>query len=535
MSELLILAGFMGAGKTTVGQLCAQRLGYDFIDADELIVQREGMSIPRIFELKGEACFRRVEAALVQELIQRRRAVIATGGGMIVGETNRRALMGAGVCICLTAAPGAILQRVDASTRPMLRGGEPEQRIAALLKERAPAYRELHYAIDTTARMPQQVAECALAIFNGEQMRIPVKTAGSAAGGAGYDIIFGSGAVDQLGFALAGRGWTSPFAILTDDNVGPLHAARVQRALAQAGIDSFVHAFPAGESHKTLHSVESIYRALSEHGLERTSAVIAVGGGVVGDVGGFAAATYLRGVPFVQVPTTLLAMADSSIGGKVGVDTPFGKNLVGAFKQPELVVMDAQFLRTLPPVEVRCGYAEIVKAALIAGGEPYRRVQAGVPLPAQLGGDIDSKLIETLLDAIELKRAVVEEDPFEKGRRALLNLGHTFGHGIEAWSRFAVKHGEAVSLGMVCAVRLSRSLGLCDAALADEVAGLLAAAGLPVALPAIDVDAVWQLMQSDKKKRGGRLRFIVLSAPGNVFASGEVTEAQAKQALRALQ
>ncbi|MCL4504920.1 MAG: 3-dehydroquinate synthase, partial [Chloroflexi bacterium] len=399
-----------------------------------------------------------------------------------------------------------------------------------------PAYRELHYAVDTTERTPEQAADCVLTILRAEQMRIPVKVASpSPGGGASYDIVFGAGVADQLGFALAGRGWCAPFAIVSDDTVGPLHAARVQQALAQAGIASFIHAIPAGESHKTLHNVELIYRALSEHGLERSSAVIAVGGGVVGDVVGFAAATYLRGVPFVQVPTTLLAMADSSVGGKVGVDTPFGKNLVGAFKQPELVVMDPAFLRTLPAAELRNGYAEIVKAALISGGEPYRRVRAGVSLSVQSGGGVDAKLIGTLLDAIELKRGVVEEDPYEKGRRALLNLGHTFGHGIEAWSKFAVKHGEAVSLGMVCAARLSQALGLCDAALVKEVVELLAAAGLPVALPGIDVEAVWQLMQSDKKKRGGRLRFIVMGAPGDVFASSDVTEAQAKQVLRTLQ
>jgi 3-dehydroquinate synthase len=540
MNKSLFLAGFMGTGKTTVGRLCAQALGVPFIDADEVIEQREGMRIAQVFEQKGEAYFRQVEAALVQELAHEPRAVIATGGGMIVDAVNRRALLNAGVCVGLTASPDAILSRVDASTRPMLRGDDPRRRIAALLKERAAAYGELHYTLDTSACPPEQSAAQVLSLYRTEQARITVNTA-KAGGGVGsadyYDIVSGAGVLDHVGEALVGRGGSAPFAIVSDDMVGPLYAERVRQSLQRAGINAFVHCMPAGESHKTLHTVEELYRAFSANGLERNGMVIAVGGGVVGDVAGFAAATYLRGVPFVQVPTTLLAMADSSIGGKVGVDTPFGKNLVGAFKQPALVLIDTSTLRSLPPVELRCGYAEIVKAALIAGGEAYERIRAGrwqtndgQPAFATTDGD----LLTVLRDAIELKRRVVEEDPFEQGRRALLNLGHTFGHGLEAWSQFRIRHGEGVALGMLCAVRLSHALGLCDAALADEVIRLLADAGLPVSLPRVDTDAIWPLMQSDKKKRGGKLRFVLLRAPGECFLTAEVTENQARQALQSL-
>jgi 3-dehydroquinate synthase len=535
MSELLILAGFMGTGKTTLGQLCARELGYEFIDADVEIERRYGMSIPQFFTEKGEAAFRQVEAALVQELITRKRAVIATGGGMIVDAANRQALLGAGVCVGLTATPEAILSRVDASTRPMLRGDDVRARVTELLKERAPAYRELHYSVDTSSRSPAEAAAQVLAIYRAERTRMPVRVSAAFSGmseATHYDIVLGDGVLDQLGFALAGRGWTSPFAIVTDDTVGPLYAERVQAALNCAGIDAFVHVMPGGESHKTLATVEGIYRALSAHGLERGNPVIALGGGVVGDVAGFAAATYLRGVPFVQVPTTLLAMADSSIGGKVGVDTPFGKNLVGAFKQPELVVMDMACLRTLPADELRCGYAEIVKAALIDGGAAYEHICAH---PLSTEAHVDPDLIRSLLDAIDLKRRVVEEDPFEKGRRALLNLGHTFGHGVEAWSHFSIKHGQGVALGMLCAVRLSLSLGLCDEAQAETVEQLLAASGLPVQLPGVDANQIWQLMQSDKKKRAGKLRFILFRVPGACVITNTVTEEQARWALSTLE
>jgi shikimate kinase / 3-dehydroquinate synthase len=539
MSRPLVLAGFMGTGKTTAGRLCAERLGYDFVDADHEIERREGMSIPQVFERKGEPYFRQVEAALVRELIGRERVVIATGGGMIVDAANRRALLGAGVCVCLTASPDAILSRVDASTRPMLRGDDPRVRVATLLKERAPAYRDLHYFVDTSHASPRETADQVVALYRAEQIRIPVKVPGTSesAGHLSYDIIFGNGVMDQLGHALAGRGWAAPFAIVSDDVAGPLYAERARQALRCAGIDAFIHTMPAGESHKHLHTVEAMYRAFSEHGMERGSAVVAVGGGVVGDVSGFAAATYLRGVPFVQVPTSLLAMADSSIGGKVGVDTSFGKNLVGAFKQPELVAIDTSCLRTLPPVELRCGYAEIVKAGLIAGGDAYERIKRfkirDWRLAAQ-DSNLKSPILQSLLDAIELKRAVVEEDPYEKGRRALLNLGHTFGHGIEAWSQFAIKHGEGVSLGLVCALRLSQALGLCPAELAREVVALLDGAGLPVALPEVDAGAIWQLMQSDKKKRAGKLRFVLLRGPGECFTTDAVGEADARRALETL-
>lgn len=534
MSELLILAGFMGTGKTTVGRLCARALGYEFVDADAEIEQRYGMTIPQFFTEKGEAAFRQVEAGLVQELAARRRMVIATGGGMIVDPANRHTLLNAGVCVGLTATPEAILSRVDASTRPMLRGDDVQARVAELLKARAHAYRELHYSVDTTTRTPEEVAAQVLAIYRAEHTRMPVRVSAAFSGiseANHYDIILGDGVLDQLGFALAGRGWTSPFAIVTDDTVGPLYAERVRTALGCVGIDAFIHVMPSGESNKTLATVEGIYRALSEHGLERGNPVIALGGGVVGDVAGFAAATYLRGVPFVQVPTTLLSMADSSIGGKVGVDTPFGKNLVGAFKQPELVVIDTACLRSLPADEVRCGYAEIIKAALIDGGAAYERVCAH-PLSADAG--VDQELIQSLLDAIDLKRRVVEEDPFEKGRRALLNLGHTFGHGVEAWSHFAVKHGQGVALGTVCAVRLSLSLGLCDEEQAEQAVHLLAASGLPVQLPGVDADKIWRLMQSDKKKRAGKLRFVLFRAPGECVITDAVTEEQARWALSTL-
>lgn len=547
----IVLAGFMGTGKTTVGQLVAEQLGRTFVDTDAEIERREGISVPGIFARDGEAYFRSKERALAAELAQQNGFVIATGGGMIVNEGVRRILLDSAVCVCLTASPDVILERVGgesaAQARPLLRSDDVRARIIALLNERAPAYAHLPYHVDTSARSPAEVAAAVAAIASSEQLRIGVSIPDQPR----YDIAMGDGLLAQIGHLMRGRGWTAPAAILSDKLVASHFAGTVQLALKDAGIDSFVHSMPHGEAHKTLATVEAMYRALSERGMDRTSPVIALGGGVVGDTAGFAAATYLRGVPFVQAPTSLLAMADSSIGGKVGVDTPFGKNLVGAFKQPDLVVMDTQCLGRLPAIELRCGYAEIVKCALIAGGDDWQlaRTLAGSPLHAvedtavgEETGVIDDTMMNALVNAIELKRAVVEEDPYERGRRALLNLGHTFGHGLEAWSGLRIKHGYAVSLGMVCALRLSQKLGLCDGTLLDDSLAVLRGVGLPTRMRdvaafgvgALDVDQVWAMMQSDKKKRAGRLRFVLLRGPGDVFVHNDVSEADAKAALVSL-
>jgi 3-dehydroquinate synthase len=559
MSPNLILAGFMGVGKSTIGRHCAQMLNLRFIDADAEIERREGMRIPHIFESKGEVYFRELESKLVQEIAEQQGCVVATGGGMIVNDDNRNTLLHSGIGVCLTAPPEVILKRVGgeagANNRPMLRPTSPdqtvEQRIGELLKQRAPKYAQMHYHVDTSQRTSQQVAEIIADLYNDEQARITVHTAMQAQS-ASYDIVIGDGVLDQIGFMLAGKGWTQPFAIVSDSIASSWHGGRAQLALKNAGIDAFIHTTPAGEAHKNLASIEGMYRKFSERGMERNSAVIAVGGGVVGDSAGFAAATYLRGVPFVQVPTTLLAMADSSIGGKTGVDTPFGKNLVGAFKQPDLVVIDTSCLLTLPIRELRCGMAEIVKSALIAGGEPYEHLRTWLPRaplskaePYHDGSDgwVTSDLINSLVDSILLKRQVVQDDPFEKGKRAWLNLGHTFGHGIEAWSEFKLKHGEAVSLGMVCAMRMSHAMGFCREEDADEAINLLRHVGLPTSMEdayaltdglRFDADAIWRMMQSDKKKRAGKLRFVLMRRPGDVFVCDDVEPAMAMAAITSL-
>jgi 3-dehydroquinate synthase len=265
-----------------------------------------------------------------------------------------------------------------------------------------------------------------------------------------------------------------------------------------------------------------IYEKLLASGLDRQGTIVALGGGVVGDVAGFAAATYMRGVDLVQCPTSLLAMVDASIGGKTGVDLPQGKNLVGAFKQPRIVLADVGVLGTLPRAEFAAGMAEVVKAGLIGDPMLWEALENG-----RWDGEFweQEDMQSLVVQAVRVKRDVVEEDPFERGRRAVLNLGHTFGHAIEQVSNYEIRHGEAVAIGLVAAARLSASLGHCSPTLGERIEALLARLKLPTRIAGLEAEALLVAMSSDKKKAGGRLRFVLLRGVGDVFISGDVPDA----------
>ncbi len=339
-----------------------------------------------------------------------------------------------------------------------------------------------------------------------------------------YDVLVGADMLSNLAELAQIRG---PIALITDSHVGPLHAHR-------CGPVACLVTIPAGEQHKTLATVQTIYDQLLAAGIDRQATVVALGGGVVGDVAGFVAATYLRGVDFVQCPTSLLAMVDASVGGKTGVDLPQGKNLVGAFKQPSAVLADITTLHTLPPEEFAAGMAEVVKHGLISNPELFRRVESG---EWRLTNQSPITNLQSLVaTAIEVKWGVVQEDPFEQGRRAMLNLGHTFGHAVEQVSGYWVRHGEGVAMGLVAAANLSARLGFCDPALQNRIEAVLQAQGLPSRIPAeFEPTAVYQAMFTDKKKAAGKLRFVLLRDVGNVFVTGDVAETAVLASLTAVQ
>lgn len=513
----LVLTGFMGTGKTSVGAEVAQRLGRRFVDMDSEIERRSAKSIPRIFSDDGEAAFREMEVALCKELGAHNELVIATGGGALVDPENRASLGRNGTIVCLTCKVDEILRRVGARgdpARPLLNVVDPRAEIQHLLEERCKAYASVPWQIDTTGLSVAEIAERVIQVAGATTLLVRHP-------GGGYPIHIGHGLLAHIGGALRAVGATvdGRVAIVSNPTVAPLYGSRVQAALRSAGFQAFSCSIPDGEQHKTLAIVATLYDQFLAAQMDRGATVLSLGGGVTGDIAGFAAATFMRGIRFAQIPTTLLAMADASVGGKTGVDLPQGKNLVGAFKQPELVVMDPQALATLPPEEIRSGMAEVIKHGIIGAPDLFAELEARAGVLSSWWGE---EGVTRLARTLRVKIDVVEQDPFERGRRAVLNLGHTVGHGLERVSGFALRHGEAVGIGMVAAARIAAQLGHADLSLADRIAGALTSWNLPARCPPFEVERIWEAMAHDKKRRGGALRWVLPRAIGDVVMATDV-------------
>lgn len=346
-----------------------------------------------------------------------------------------------------------------------------------------------------------------------------------------YDITIAPGLLDRVGELVAPLVRTPRVGLVTDSRVGPLYAARVVESLRRTGIEAVVATLPAGEAHKTLPTLLPVYDAFLGARFERSTPVLALGGGVVGDMTGFVAATLLRGVPFVQIPTTLLSMVDASVGGKTGVDHPAGKNLIGAFHQPKAVLIDPAVLKTLSPRELRSGLAECIKHEIIRDAAGFDALERDIPKALAL--DIDS-LATLIAHNVQIKANVVVADPFEKGERAHLNFGHTFGHAIESVSNFSYAHGEAIALGMCCAAFAATKLGMIDDRACGRIIGLIQRADLPTAGLTLDADAIIASMYSDKKVASGKLRFVLPTRIGEVVVRDDVPPELVKASLESV-
>ncbi len=522
----IVLVGLMGAGKTAVGKRLAAALGLPFVDTDHEVEAAAGYSVSEIFARFGEPAFRDVERRVIRRLLDGRRVVLATGGGAFMDRDTRAVIRARGLSIWIRAPLPLLLKRVAGRThRPLLMSGDPARVLQGLIDLRHPIYAEADIVMDSRDEpvdsMAARLTEAVLA--HEPPLRVTVDLAAG-----GYDVVIGRGLLARAGGLLAPVLPQRRAIIVTDRTVAALHLPTLAQGLESAGFTVGTVEIEPGEAAKSLEGWAELVDHLLGRGVERRTAIIALGGGVVGDLAGFAAAATLRGLPFVQVPTTLLAQVDSSVGGKTGINTRHGKNLVGAFHQPRMVLADTDVLTTLPPRELRAGYAEIVKAGLIGDAAFYEWCEAhGESL---VGGDRAAQA-EAVQRACAFKAAVVGDDEREEkpnDGRALLNLGHTFAHALEAEVGYGgeLLHGEAVAIGIGLAFGLSARLGYCAPEDGARVRAHLEAVGLPTEIGMLNRrfsgDRLIGHMRRDKKMRDGALHFVLVHGIGQAFTTRDV-------------
>jgi 3-dehydroquinate synthase len=536
----------MASGKTRVGRALSRLSGLPLVDADDEIVARAGKPIHQIFQDSGEAAFRYLERSVIRDLCSGPGKIIATGGGAFVDPDNRGRMLAGGLVFHLSARPETIHRRITELSssgpdpeggkpgesgepvRPLLAGGDPMARIRSLLAERAGAYAQAHHTIETDLLTPERVAQkilelCQLEITSsgGGPMDDPDQAAVVHHSGGSYPVIAGWGIMNGLGERLAALGVRSPAYIITDSRVMRPYGRRVQWSLHRSGIEAHCFIIPSGESSKSFQLAQAIYDWLLERRAERGQAIIAVGGGVVGDLAGFVAATFLRGVPFVQVPTSMAAMVDASIGGKVAVNLPQAKNMVGAFYQPEGVFADVQTLSTLGKRELSEGWAEAIKHGFILDSGLVDVFEEHAEALMAVEPQITTEVIRR---SMAIKAEVVSRDERETlGIRIQLNYGHTIGHALESSTEYGrFLHGEGVSVGMMGAARIATEMGLMPEAVMDRQRRLLERFNLPVKAPGVPVDGVLRAMSLDKKMAGGSNRWVLLEDVGKTVVRNDV-------------
>ncbi len=498
----IYLYGPPASGKSTIGAHLAERTGLAFVDLDELIESSAGMSIPEIFEAEGEQGFRQREKQALQRVAAASNQVVALGGGALLDLSNRKLCEGSGMVLCLQAAYPTLLQRLcfDANQRPLLAQDAAAQ-LEKLLSQRLPHYLSFEHQVAVDNRVVEEIVwdiQLQVGLFFVRGM------------GGGYGVRIQNDGRKQVGEILGEQGMKGSVFILSDENVALHYLHDVEQNLQQHRMQTHSLILPPGEQTKTIETVQRVWKEMTQAGMDRTSCLIALGGGVISDIGGFAAATFMRGIAWIALPTTLLAMADASLGGKTGVDLPEGKNLVGAFHAPRYVLADPLTLSTLPQTEWRAGMAEIVKAGVIGDVRLFEICEQGET-------SVRQQIAEVLHRAMGVKVKVIEEDPFERGRRAALNFGHTVAHAIEALSNYQILHGYAVAMGMVAETQLAVEMGLCSSLVKERVERTLHGLGLPTRLPKrYDPHAILRAMQTDKKRQLGQHRFALPQAIGAV-------------------
>ncbi len=521
----IVLTGFMGTGKTSVGRELSGKLGYEFIDTDVLIEKKEGKTIPQIFKEKGEEYFRELEQATVAEVSKIRNAVIATGGGVIKNRVNVNNLARRGIIVWLKADPEIIFKRVmtEGGKRPLLDVEEPLNEIKKLLAERLPLYEQADTYVDTNYITAEETANEIM-----KKLGLDVQSVTVDLKERSYDIVIGSKIMQDLGLRLKEFRPTK-IAIISNKTVYPIFRDTILRSLREYHIVPEIILIPDGEEYKDLLWTYYIHGELLKAKFDRNSLLVAVGGGVIGDMVGFIAATYMRGIRFVQVPTTLLAQVDSSVGGKTGVNHPIGKNMIGAFYQPSLVMIDTDTLQTLPRKELNAGLAEVIKYGVILDSSLFEYLKKNHEGIISLGESI----VHIIKRSCEIKADVVSKDERESGLRAILNFGHTVGHAVETLTGYKkFLHGEAVAIGMCAAADIAVKMGMFAEKEAGRIKELVEQYNLPINIPdgLGDSDMI-NAMEIDKKAKAGKLMFILPEAMGRVRIEEDVDKGMIKEVL----
>lgn len=483
----IFLYGPPGTGKSTIGKKLSASLKLPFIDLDRVIETNAGMSIPQIMEQQGETTFRDMEATALSALTMERESVIALGGGALLRDENRALAESHGKVLLLMADLPLLLERLRNETgkRPLL-AGDLNSKLKSLLDKRKSHYDSFPLKLQVDARSAEHNSYRARVVLGRHHLSAMRE----------YDVM-----VDQVSNLPS----LQPSIIVTDENVAKYHLEKIQTIFNAKSV-----VVPAGEEYKNLETVSRLWKGFLENGLDRKSTVVALGGGVIGDMTGFAAATYMRGIDWVVVPTSLLSMVDASLGGKTGFDLPEGKNLVGSFHPPKLVIADPGFLLTLPERELRSGMAEVVKHGVISDPGLFELSSQGMSW-------VKDHLEEVVKRAMAVKIKVIEEDPYEKGTRAALNLGHTVGHAVELVSKFKLSHGEAISIGMAAEAKYAARVGLTGQSTVDAIVSTLSTLGLPIQIPdEIPREEIIRVMRVDKKKNAKSIRFALPVEIGKV-------------------
>jgi len=531
----IFLIGLSGSGKSTVGRIVAERLGKSLLDSDALVEEACGKRIPEIFAQHGEKHFRVCEMnVLAQVASTEQTAVIATGGGIVAHPENRALMRARGVVVYLSVDPATALQRlrtqqaratedgISPEVRPLLSGPDPLANLQNLLNTRSEWYEDAHFTCSTDGKSPEQVAYeiIAMLISSAEIAGLPPLVRRIQVGG-GYDVVVDWGGLGRLGYYLKRLNVPPRIFLITDSNVKQLYVSMLAGTLLADGFDPYIYTVPAGEASKSQHQLSAIYDWLLEQRAERREAIVALGGGVVGDLAGYAAATYLRGVPLIQVPTSLLAQVDAAIGGKTGINHPKGKNLIGAFYHPRLVLVDPATLLTLPVRERTEGWAEVVKYGIILDTHLVALLEEYAEILRDFAHPPAQLLCQIIAQCVALKAAIVEEDEREQGRRAILNYGHTVAHALENVAGYgALLHGEAVSLGMVVAATIAQQAKMFPKAGVARQQALLQALGLPISYDGpIQAQEIIAALQLDKKVANKQVRWVMPRRIGSVVVT----------------